>query len=242
MILDLDGETGPHRAAGLVPRDELSWSRVEDPTRFTAPGRRMEGEVIAVDRSRGQVLLSARACEDRPLRAFLLARRRGEVVTGTVTEVHNFGVFVRLDGEPATTRTGYPGTGFVHVPEVSWLHIDHVSDVVDVGLRIAAEVLDADTRRGQVAVSLRALQDDPLIPLAGRVGERVPGRVTKLSPLGVFVRVADGIEGLLPLSDPLQAPVRVGQPVTVTIAGVEPLYRRVLLAADSAREDPGDEH
>lgn len=234
VILDLDGAPEPYRAAGLVPGYELSWRRAEDPADIVAPGQTVEAEVICVDRRRGQVVLSARACEDRTLRDFLLAHRPGEIVTGTVAEVHTFGVFVNLDGEPARTLTGYPGIGFIRVPEVSWLHIDDVADVVRVGQRVTAEVLSADTRQGQVAVSLKALQDDPFIRFAERVGEPVPGHVTKLVPFGVFIRVADGIEGLLPWSElpgTGEDTVRVGQPMTVTIVDVDLQHRRVTLSA-----------
>jgi ribosomal protein S1 len=70
-----------------------------------------------------------------------------------------------------------------------------------VGQQVTVEVLNADTRQGQVAVSLKALQEDPLIRFADHVGTVVSGHITKLAPFGVFVRVAEGIEGLLHLSD-----------------------------------------
>jgi ribosomal protein S1 len=155
------------------------------------------------------------------LRAFLDGIRRGETLTGTVTGVHNFGVFVSLDSEPADTwlgRTGHTGntsTRFIQVTELTWSRINHASDVVEIGQRVAGEVIDVDMRRGQVSVSLKALQEDPFIRLAdhvgeiasGHVGEIASGHVTKLVPFGVFVRVAHGIEGLLPLSELSDEPV-----------------------------------
>ncbi|MFE7484958.1 S1 RNA-binding domain-containing protein [Streptomyces sp. NPDC057552] len=90
--------------------------------------------------------------------SFLLALDRGQVVTGTVSEVHNFGVFVHVDGEPEGLRTG-----FIRVPDLAWGCINHPSEAVEAGQQITAEVIIAETRSGQVTLSLKALQEDPLI-------------------------------------------------------------------------------
>jgi small subunit ribosomal protein S1 len=236
VIVDLHGPHRSHRAVGRIPGHELSWRRTEDPAETVEAGQAIDVEVIGVDPRSGHVLLSAKACEDQALRAFLVGLRRGDIVTGTVADVRDFGVFVHLDGEPAEHRTGHTGTGFIRVAELSWSHITHASDVVEVGQRVTVEVLDADTRQGQVAVSLKALQEDPLIRLAEHIGETVAGHVTALVPFGVFVRVAEGIEGLLPLSDlsaePVDSPpgcVEVGEAITVRIAEVDVPRRRVRL-------------
>jgi small subunit ribosomal protein S1 len=241
VVVDLEGETGPHHAAGRIVRHEVSWRRAEDPAEIVTMGQRIEVEVIGVDWRRELVLLSAKACEDQALRAFLVGIRRGEILTGTVADVRNFGVFVNLDGEPADNITGYNGTGFIRVPELSWSHIDHASDVVEVGQRVTVEVLNADTRQGQVAVSLKALQEDPLIRFADHVGEIVSGQITKIVPFGVFVRVAEGIDGLLHISElsdePVESPdeiVQVGEVITVRIAEVDLQRHRVRLGSAHA--------
>ncbi|WP_107499242.1 S1 RNA-binding domain-containing protein [Streptomyces uncialis] len=234
-IVDLEGATAPPGVVvGRIIRHELSWRRADDPAELVDIGQVVEAEVIGVDRGRECVLLSARACEDQALRAFLVGIRRGDIMTGTVAGVHNFGVFVNLDGEPAENRTGYDGTGFIRGPELSWSHIDHPSDAVEVGQRVTVKVLDADTRQGQVAVSLKAPQEDPLLGFADQVGKVLPGRIVKLVPFGAFVRVAEGIEGLLHLTDltdePVGSPeevVAVGDPVTVKIVYVDPQHRQV---------------
>ena len=133
------------------------------------------------------------------------------------------GVLVDLDGGPA-------GTGLIRLPELSWSRIAHPSEVVEVGQRITVAVLDVDLRREQVALSLKALQEDPLVRFAGRVGEVVSGPVTKRVPFGVCVRVADGIEGLLHLSRLSGgATVELGETVLVRVADVDLSRRRVLL-------------
>ncbi|MFE4790551.1 S1 RNA-binding domain-containing protein [Streptomyces sp. NPDC056756] len=125
----------------------------------------------------------------------------GKIVTGTVAAVHNFGVFVHLDGEPEDLCTG-----FIRVPDLTWSWIEHPSKVAHPGQRITAEVIVFDTRQGQVTVSLKALLEDPLVRFADRVGQVLSGPVTKIVPFGVFVRLADGVEGLLHLSELTKEP------------------------------------
>lgn len=128
--------------------------------------------------------------EDRKW-AFLKTLQPGQVVTGTVTETASFGVtFVDVDGYE----------GFINIPELSWRSVAHPADVVSVGQRIHAGVLGVDGVRAQMALSLRAVQDDPMQQLTGQVGTTLPGRVTKIVPFGVFVRIEEienGFAGLV---------------------------------------------
>lgn len=103
-----------------------------------------------------------------------------------------------------------------------------------VGEQVSAEVLDFDATRGQVHLSLKALQEDPLIRFADRVGEVVSGPVVKVVPFGVFVRVAPGVVGLLHESV-LAREFVVGETVTVTIAEVDQPGHRVWLEFEPKR-------
>ncbi|MEU8217195.1 S1 RNA-binding domain-containing protein [Micromonospora taraxaci] len=150
--------------------------------------------------------------------------KRGTVVRGVISEIHNFGVFVRLEGEPTTSR----GTGFIRIPELTWDYFSDPEDVVHAGEQICAEVLDCDDTRGQVQLSLKALHEDPLVRFADRVGEVLSGPVVKVVPFGVFVRVAPGIAGLLHESVLTREPA-IGEIVTVTIVEVDRPGRRVRL-------------
>lgn len=146
------------------------------------------------------------------------------MVRGIVSEIHNFGVFVRLEGDPA----GQPGSGFIRIPELTWEFFDDPADVVHVGQQVSVEVLDFDVTRGQVQLSLKALQEDPLIKFANRVGEALCGPVIKIVPFGVFIRVAPGIAGLLHESVQTHQPA-MGETVCVTITEVDRPGRRVRL-------------
>ncbi|NJP97855.1 S1 RNA-binding domain-containing protein [Nonomuraea sp. FMUSA5-5] len=191
-------------------------------------GRRVTAEVVSVDEAKGRIWLSLAATEHPELWAFLKKLRAGDVLTGRVADVRSFGVFVTLDeGPPHPT---YPGVGFVSIPELSWTRFEQVTDVVQVGQRVRGEVLAFDTYNGEARLSLRALQPDPFQMFAERaeVGQRLSGTVTKVVPFGVFVRVADGMEGLV-----REAAGRPGDIVQVVIVGLERERRRLLLA-------PGD--
>jgi small subunit ribosomal protein S1 len=152
-------------------------------------------------------------------------------------------VSVHLDGEPDGLCTG-----FIRVLDLTWSWINHASEAVEAGQRITAEVLAAETRTGQATLSLKALQEDPLVRFAEHVGRVVTGPITKIIPFGVFVRLAPNVEGFLHVSEltdePVESPeqfVGEGELLTVKVAEVDLERHRVrLLAADAAgsQRDP----
>jgi small subunit ribosomal protein S1 len=97
--------------------------------------------------------------ESPELWAFLESLHRGEILSGTVAAIERFGVFVALDDGPA--HPTLPGVGFITIPELSWRHIDAVTDVVTVGQRLTCEFLQFDTHNAEARLSLCALQPDP---------------------------------------------------------------------------------
>ncbi|MFD9134267.1 S1 RNA-binding domain-containing protein [Streptomyces bottropensis] len=163
------------------------------------------------------------------LRAFLMTLHPGDVVTGVVTGVENFGVFVDLDGAPEAAA------GFIPPPEVSWRWITSCHEAVAPGQRVTAQILSLDTElRGQAVLSLVALQPNPWSLWSDRVGSVVRGRVTKLVSFGIFVGLDAGTAGLvhcseLPPVGPERA-VRIGDEMTVRITEVDVPMRRIRLA------------
>ena len=159
----------------------------------------------------------------------------GEVRTGTVSSVVNFGAFVDLGGMD----------GLVHVSELSWKHVDHPGSVVTVGDEIEVQVLEVDLSRERISLSLKATQQDPWQEFAGdhQPGELVYGRVTKLVPFGSFVQVGDGIEGLVHISEmsahhvdlPEQV-VTPGEELWVKIIDLDLQRRRISLSIKQAAE------
>ncbi|MFJ6666985.1 S1 RNA-binding domain-containing protein [Streptomyces sp. NPDC091383] len=226
VLVLLDGDA-PGRPSGLVPRHELTRREVRHPSDVLTVGRRIRAEVTMRGGLDGRTLLSARAPEDEALHRFLLGLGRGDVVAGTVSSVHRFGVFVRIDGEPP--HPVYAGTGFINVPELTWSRFEDPAEVVVPGQRVRVEELASDTRRGQVALSLKALRDGPFDHLAVGAGDVLTGPVTKVIPFGVFVRVNEFVEGLVHADEPAGRSAGEGQELRVTILEVDRARRRVRL-------------
>ncbi|NRQ31604.1 S1 RNA-binding domain-containing protein [Nonomuraea sp. NN258] len=210
---------------------DVSWRhRPEDIIRI---GRRITAEVIAVEEQPPRIRLSLAATENPELWAFLKALRPGEVIGGEIADVQRFGVFVALDDGPP--HPIYPGVGFITIPELSWRHFADASEIVETGQRVTGSVLCFDTTQGEARLSLRALQPDPFQEFADvtREGQEFLGTVTKVVPFGVFVRVADGIEGLLPSDELAPTPVeavQVGDHVHVRLIDLDRTRRRLLLS------------
>ena len=220
---------------GFLPASLVEMRRVRDLHPFV--GRELEAKVIELDKNRNNVVLSRRKfleeTQSEFRREFLETLQKGEVRKGTVSSIVQFGAFVDLGGVD----------GLVHVSELSWKHIDHPSEVVDVGNEVEVEVLDVDLDRERVSLSLKATQEDPWRQFARQhyVGEFIEGKVTKLVPFGSFVKVAEGIEGLVHISELAEAHVelpeqvvKVNDTITVRIIDIDDIRRRISLSLKQA--------
>jgi small subunit ribosomal protein S1 len=202
-------------------------------------GKELEAKIIELDKNRNNVVLSRRAwleqTQSEVRSTFLQTLQKGQVRHGVVSSIVNFGAFVDLGGVD----------GLVHVSELSWKHIDHPGEVVEVGQEVTVEVLDVDMERERVSLSLKATQEDPWQQFARThaIGQVVPGRVTKLVPFGAFVRVDEGIEGLVHISElaerhveiPEQV-VNVGDEILVKVIDIDLERRRISLSLKQANE------
>ena len=229
---------------GFLPASLVEMRRVRDLQPYV--GRELEAKIIELDKNRNNVVLSRRAyleqTQSEVRTNFLQTLQKGQVRTGVVSSIVNFGAFVDLGGVD----------GLVHVSELSWKHIDHPSEVVEVGNEVTVEVLDVDFDRERVSLSLKATQEDPWQAFARThaIGQVVPGKVTKLVPFGAFVRVEDGIEGLVHISELAQRHVevpeqvaKVGDEVFVKVIDIDLERRRISLSLKQANEgvDPHSE-
>ena len=180
---------------GFLPASLVEMRRVRDLQPYV--GKELECRIIELDKNRNNVVLSRRKfleeSQAEQRQDFLTSLAKGERRTGVVSSIVNFGAFVDLGGVD----------GLVHVSELSWKHVDHPSEVVEVGQEVDVEVLDVDLERERVSLSLKATQEDPWRQFARRheVGDVIEGRVTKLVPFGAFVEVDDAIEGLVHISE-----------------------------------------
>ncbi len=229
---------------GFLPASLVEMRRVRDLQPYV--GRELEAKIIELDKNRNNVVLSRRAfleqTQSEVRTNFLQTLGKSQVRTGVVSSIVNFGAFVDLGGVD----------GLVHVSELSWKHIDHPSEVVEVGQEVTVEVLDVDFDRERVSLSLKSTQEDPWQAFARThaIGQVVPGKVTKLVPFGAFVRVEDGIEGLVHISELAQRHVevpeqvvKVGEDVFVKVIDIDLERRRISLSLKQANEgvDPASE-
>ncbi|HPU13478.1 MAG TPA: 30S ribosomal protein S1, partial [Aeromicrobium sp.] len=222
---------------GFLPASLVEMRRVRDLDPYI--GQKLEAKIIELDKNRNNVVLSRRAWLEQTQSAvrqnFLNDLKKGQVRKGVISSIVNFGAFVDLGGVD----------GLVHVSELSWKHIDHPNEVVQVGDEVTVEVLEVDLDRERVSLSLKATQEDPWQHFARthQIGQIVPGKVTKLVPFGAFVRVEEGIEGLVHISElaerhveiPEQV-VQIGDAVMVKIIDIDLERRRISLSLKQANE------
>jgi small subunit ribosomal protein S1 len=222
---------------GFLPASLVEMRRVRDLQPYV--GQELEAKIIELDKNRNNVVLSRRAwleqTQSEVRTNFLNQLQKGQIRKGVVSSIVNFGAFVDLGGVD----------GLVHVSELSWKHIDHPSEVVEVGQEVTVEVLSVEMDRERVSLSLKATQEDPWQTFARlhQIGQIVPGKVTKLVPFGAFVRVGEGIEGLVHVSElaerhveiPEQV-VTVGDEVMVKIIDIDLDRRRISLSLKQANE------
>ena len=203
-------------------------------------GKKLQLKVIELDRERNRLILSERAAT-REMRKgqkdrLLTELREGDIRTGTVTSVADFGVFVALGGVD----------GMIHLSELSWTKINHPSDLVKVGDQVRVQVLSVDQQRERIALSLKRLQPEPWTTVEERykVGQRVTGTITKLASFGAFARLDDNIEGLIHISEladrRIQHPkevVKEGDQVTLRVIRIDATRRRLGLSLKRASEE-----
>ena len=223
---------------GFLPASLIELRRVRDLAPYL--GQKVEAKILELDKNRNNVVLSRRALLEESQSAnrstFLADLAKGQIRTGVVSSIVNFGAFIDLGGVD----------GLVHVSELSWKHIEHASEVVEIGQEVTVEVLEVDQDRERVSLSLKATQEDPWAVFARThaIGQYAPGKVTKLVPFGAFVRVADGIEGLVHISELsskhielAEQIVSVNQDVFVKVIDVDLERRRISLSLKQANEE-----
>ncbi|HEX6946205.1 MAG TPA: 30S ribosomal protein S1 [Acidimicrobiia bacterium] len=223
---------------GFLPASLVDLRRVRDLEPYI--GETITAKVIELDRARNNVVLSRRAHLEEALaeerNEFMDNLQEGEIREGTVSSVVNFGAFVDLGGMD----------GLVHVSELSWQHVNHPSELVKVGDKVTVKVLEVDRDRERISLSIRQTAEDPWETFAAshEVGDVVEGTVTKTVPFGAFVSVADGVEGLVHVSEiamhRVESPeleLSIGQKVNVKITEKEDERRRISLSIKQALPD-----
>jgi small subunit ribosomal protein S1 len=230
LILDLG-------VRGFLPASLVDIRRVQDLDEFM--GKELRSKVIELNRSRNNVVLSRRAVledERKEMRQAILDRLNpGDVVDGTISNIVDFGAFVDLDGMD----------GLIHISELSWSHVNHPSEVLDIGQEVKVKVLDIDRDRQRISLGLKQTQSDPWQQVLENYNEEdvVEGRVTKVVTFGAFVEILPGVEGLVHISELAQHHVEnprevvsQGDAVNVLILEVDAERRRLSLSLKRVEE------
>jgi small subunit ribosomal protein S1 len=236
------------RVRGFVPASQLSprWQAMEDtsvePDERWARlvGQKMQLKVLELDRARNRLILSERtAVRDwrKGQRERLLTQvHKGDVLTGVVTSLADFGAFIDLGG----------ADGLIHLSELAWHRVSHPSEVLHVGQEIRVSVLSIDEEKKRIALSLRRLTPEPwsVVEQNYHIGQVVTATVTKITNFGAFAKIDDVIEGLIHISE--LADYRIGHPkevvqegdrVKVRIIRIDAQHRRIGLSLRQAADN-----
>jgi small subunit ribosomal protein S1 len=191
-------------------------------------GQTLSLVVIEVDQQRRRLVLSERPIGRRQL---LEELAEGEVRTGIVRNLVDFGAFVDLGGLD----------GLIHISELDWKHVTHPSDVLSAGDEIEVYVLSVDRERERVTLSRKRLLPDPWhgVTVTLDEGEVVKGTVTDVVPFGAFVEIGKGVEGLvhaseMPGGQAIRSDLEPGSPVTVRVLEIDEEERQIALRLQDA--------
>jgi small subunit ribosomal protein S1 len=216
---------------GFLPASLVDIRRVPNLDEYM--GQDIECKVIELNRSRNNVVLSRRAVleeqrkEDRE--RILDRLQPGQVVDGTISNIVDFGAFVDLDGID----------GLIHISELSWSHVNHPSEILNIGDTVSVKVLDIDRQRQRISLGLKQTQEDPWQRVVDtyNINDELEGTVTKVVTFGAFVEILDGVEGLVHISELAQHHVenpreiiQPGDPVRVKILEIDSERRRLSLS------------
>ena len=234
-------DIGPVRA--FLPGSLVDTRPIRDTTHLE--GKELEFKVIKLDAKRNNVVVSRRAvmeAESSADREALLAQlEEGHTVTGTIKNLTDYGAFVDLGGID----------GLLHITDMAWKRIKHPSEVVEVGQEVTVKVLKFDKERNRVSLGLKQLGEDPWLAIMNRYpkGSIVKARVTNLTDYGCFAEIAEGVEGLVHVTEmdhtnknihPSKV-VQIGDEVDVMVLEVDEERRRISLGIKQTRANPWEE-
>jgi small subunit ribosomal protein S1 len=216
---------------GFLPASLVDIRRVPNLDEYMS--QQIECKVIELNRSRNNVVLSRRAVleeQRREDRERILERLQpGLIVEGSISNIVDFGAFVDLDGID----------GLIHISELSWSHVNHPSEILEIGQTVQVKVLDIDRDRQRISLGLKQTQEDPWQRVVDtyHVGDELEGTVTKVVTFGAFVEILDGVEGLVHISElaahHVENPREIVQPgddVKVKILEIDSERRRLSLS------------
>ncbi len=232
---------------GFLPVSQLAtehYPRVEDGDKNkilsvlnSYVGSTFDVQIITADQQEEKLIVSEKAVFEKELQDRISKLKIGDIATGIVSGIVDFGVFVKF-GELE---------GLVHISELAWQRIEHPKDIVKVGQEVKCIVIGLD--KGRISLSMKQLEKDPWQDSVKKyqIGQVVKGKVSKVMPFGVFVELDDQIQGLAHLMelshDEVKNPeevLKVGEQRDFKIISIEPQEHRLGLSIKALHEKPAD--
>ncbi|KKT17448.1 MAG: 30S ribosomal protein S1 [Candidatus Nealsonbacteria bacterium RIFCSPHIGHO2_01_FULL_43_31] len=225
------------RVAGFLPVSQLSpknYPRVEgaDRTKILDKLQQLVGEdltvkILTIDQGKDILILSEKATETEKIKTLVEKYKTGDVVEGEITGIVDFGVFVKILPDNLE--------GLIHISEIDWQLIDDPAEIVKVGEKVQAKIIEiADGIR--ISLSLKALKQDPWIDIDKKYkkSDVIEGKVTKFNPFGAFVEIAPKIQGLVHISEfgtktKMEQKLKIGKEYQFQIIQIEPTEHRMTL-------------
>lgn len=220
LVVDFEG------IKGFIPGSQLSGEHQTDLNKLV--NRVLEAKVIEVDQPQNRLIFSEKAVSGgaETLRKIEDVKAKvtiGKTYKGKVSAIMPYGIFVNLEVGP---------DGLVHISEVSWQKVENLPELFKVGDEVEVMVLGINESDGKLNLSLKQLLPDPWVKLSEKYStdQQIKGEVTRVSPYGVFVRLEEGIEGLIHISKvPPDTEYKPGEEVTCTIESVDAHAHRISL-------------
>jgi small subunit ribosomal protein S1 len=192
-------------------------------------GTQMNMKIIEVARQRNRLIFSAAAAQEQQRKERIKELEKGQIITGRVVSIVDFGAFVDLDGID----------GLIHISQLDWKKVKHPSEVVKVGDEVQVKVISVDVERERISLSRKSLLPSPweTITETLHAGDYIEGRVTRVVDFGAFIELPAGVEGLVHISqmgysssqDP-KSSVKSGETVLLRVLEVLPERKRVALS------------
>ncbi len=217
---------------GLLHISDMAYSRVSKPEDVLTVGQEIKVRVLKIDPDTKKLSLGLKQLQAEPWETAPDRLIPGQRISGTVTRIMDFGAFVEIE----------PGVeGLIHISEMTWgKKVRHPSDVVKPGDRVDAVILSVKPEERRIALGLKQTLADPWLEVQQKfpVGSQIEGQVTKLMNFGAFVQIAEGIEGLVHISEivadrRLNHPnevLRAGQVVKAQVLGIDVEKRQIKLS------------
>jgi small subunit ribosomal protein S1 len=229
---------------GLLHVAEISWSRVNKPSDILSVGQEIEARVLKVDAEKRRISLGMKQLLPHPWDAVADKYKPGERVRGTVSRLADFGAFVEVE----------PGVeGLIHVSELSWSKkVRKPGDAVKVGENVEAVILSVNVPERRISLGLKQALGDPWVEAAKNltIGSVIEGPVVSITKFGAFVQIAEGVEGMIHISEISaekrinhpQDVLKVGQVVKAQVLDIDGAKRNVRLSIKQMQPSSLDEY